>query len=102
MPVVGLRLGGISHARLTQRAIAADGLRLAGWIASDVDPAMDRPDASFALLQERLRAPCWGRLPFQADPDAVALAAALHLPGPPTGGDPGTTSGTGTARPGRM
>jgi len=100
--VVGLRLGCINHARLTQRAITADGLRLAGWIASDVDPAMDRPDASFALLQQRLRAPCWGRLPFQPEPDAAGLASGLHLPALATDGDPATTSGTGTKRPGGM
>src|SRR5688500_1900194 len=34
--VVGLRLGCINHARLTARAIAADGVTLAGWIANDI------------------------------------------------------------------
>jgi dethiobiotin synthetase len=36
--VVGVRLGCLSHARLTERAIRADGLPLAGWIANAVDP----------------------------------------------------------------
>lgn len=78
--VVGLRLGCINHARLTARAIEADGVRLAGWIASDVDPAMARADDNFRLLHARLPAPCWGRLPHRERPDPAQLAAALRIP----------------------
>lgn len=78
--VVGLRLGCLNHARLTARAIAADGLRLVGWIANDVDPAMERRDQNMQLLEARITAPCWGRLPYQATPDAATLAASLRLP----------------------
>lgn len=92
--VIGLRLGCINHARLAARAIAADGARLVGWIASDVDPTMDRPDANFALLQSRLDAPCWGRLPFQVRPDPQTLTDSLHVPRWPR--HPPRTSGTGT------
>ena len=76
--VVGLRLGCINHARLTARAIAADGLHLAGWIANDIDPAMERADDNFTLLKSRLPVPCWGRLPFRATPDPVGLAGLLE------------------------
>lgn len=65
--VVGLRLGCLNHAYLTARAIAADGCRLAGWIANDIDPAMERMDDNVALLSQRLAAPCLGRLPHGAD-----------------------------------
>mgnify|MGYP003584001337 CR=1 FL=1 len=75
--VVGLRLGCINHARLTARAIAADGLRLAGWIANDIDPRMARADDNFTLLRHRLPIPCWGRLPFRDRPDPAALAHLL-------------------------
>lgn len=78
--VVGLRLGCLNHARLTARAIAADGVRLAGWIANGIDPAMARQDANFALLRQRLEAPCWGRLPYRASPDPAELAPWLQLP----------------------
>lgn len=78
--VVGLRLGCINHARLTAQAIAADGIALAGWIANDIDPAMARADDNFAILQRVLAAPCWGRLPFMATPDAAALRAHLQVP----------------------
>lgn len=79
--VVGLRLGCINHARLTVRAIEADGARLVGWIASDVDPDMARADDNFRLLHARLPVPCWGRLPHRSPPDPAALATHLQLPG---------------------
>lgn len=78
--VVGLRLGCINHARLAARAIAADGCRLAGWIACEIDPAMARADDTFALLAARLPAPCRGRLPHRAVPDAADLVSFLQLP----------------------
>ena len=75
--VVGVRLGCITHARLTARAILADGLHLAGWIANEIDPAMARVDDNVAILQRVLPAPCLGRLPHAAAVDAAAMAAAL-------------------------
>ena len=78
--VVGLRLGCLNHAYLTSRAIAADGCRLIGWIAVDIDPEMARADDNFALLGKRLPAPCWGRLPHFAVPDPAALARYLQVP----------------------
>jgi len=79
--VVGLRLGCLNHAGLSARAIDADGCRLAGWIASEVDPAMARTDANFALLQQRLPVPCLGLLPHHTSPDPAALARYLAVPG---------------------
>src|SRR5690606_28481944 len=76
--VVGLRLGCLNHARLSVRAIEADGVRLAGWIASEVDPDMDRRDENFDALRDRLPAPCLGRLPWSPSPDPAALAGKLY------------------------
>lgn len=78
--VVGLRLGCLNHALLSARAIAADGAHLAGWIASHVDPAMERVDDNIAMLRERLPAPCWGVLPHAAHPDPSLLASRLRIP----------------------
>ena len=78
--VVGLRLGCLNHALLSARAIVADGAHLAGWIASHVDPAMERVEDNLAMLRERLPAPCWGVLPHAADTDPVALARHLRIP----------------------
>ncbi|MGV8941003.1 MAG: dethiobiotin synthase [Lysobacter sp.] len=78
--VIGLRLGCINHARLSVRAIQADGVRLLGWIANEVDPTMARIDDNVRILQDRLPVPCWGRLPYRADPDPAVLAGCLQLP----------------------
>jgi dethiobiotin synthetase len=80
--VVGMRLGCINHARLTARAIAADGARLVGWIASHVDPEMQCQDENFDILRQRLDAPCWGRLPHMPGADPLLLAQYLAIPEP--------------------
>lgn len=78
--VVGMRLGCLNHARLTARAIRAEGADLIGWIASEVDPEMARRDQNFELLTARIDAPCWGRLPHRAPPDPLQLAGCITLP----------------------
>lgn len=65
--VVGLRLGCINHARLTARAIEADGCRLLGWIGNRLDPSFQHADATLAILQRHLGAPCLGTLSFRRD-----------------------------------
>ena len=78
--VVGLRLGCLSHARLTARAIAADGLEFIAWIGSSIDPDFAERDAYLELLREALPAPCLGVLPHAVSPDPHAMAQALALP----------------------
>lgn len=80
--VVGMRLGCINHARLSARAIAADGARLVGWIANHVDPEMQCQDENFDILRQRLDAPCWGRLPYRPGADPLLLAQHLAIPEP--------------------
>lgn len=75
--VVGLRLGCLSHARLTARAVAADGMALAGWIGSTVDPDFDRCDDYLQLLRDALPVPCLGVLPH--GDDAAAMASYLDI-----------------------
>lgn len=75
--VVGLRLGCLSHARLTARAVAADGCRLVGWIGNRIDPGFARADDYVGLLTDALPAPCLGVLPFVAN--GVGARDALVL-----------------------
>lgn len=81
--VVGLKLGCLNHARLSAEVIAADGLTLAGWVGSVVDPefASDtvRFEANIALLKNTLNAPCLGVIPHLATADAVHARHALSL-----------------------
>ena len=75
--VVGLRLGCISHALLSARAIAADGCRLIGWIGNRVDPDMARVEDNLATLRAQLPAPCLAVLPHAVQPSPERLASYL-------------------------
>lgn len=85
--VVGLRLGCINHARLTESAILASGVRLIGWIGSQIDPHMARLEDNLATLDEVLESPCLGVLthargsPPQAAPAPPDTAAILAMLG---------------------
>lgn len=64
--VVGLRLGCVNHALLSAEAIARDGLRLAGWVGTQVDTAMERLGDNLDTLRQRIPAPCLGVVPWRA------------------------------------
>lgn len=76
--VVGMRLGCINHALLSQQAIAASGLPLVGWIANRIDPHMARFEDNLAALEARLHAPLLGVIPAHSTPQSAALG--LQLP----------------------
>jgi dethiobiotin synthetase len=76
--VVGLRLGCLNHALLTRDAIAARGLRLAGWIASRLDPAMPEQESNLDYLRAQLPAPLLAD--FAWDPQADPATLAVTLP----------------------
>ncbi|CAN5186751.1 dethiobiotin synthase [soil metagenome] len=75
--VVGMRLGCLNLALLTAEAIAARGLKLAGWIANTGEQGMRHELANIAALTERLPAPLIGCIPRLEG--ALASAAAPHL-----------------------
>jgi dethiobiotin synthetase len=75
--VVGLRLGCLNHAMLTARAIRADGLELAGWVANAMDPDFQRPEANLATLAAELQAPLLGALPHAPKVRVDEVAALL-------------------------
>jgi len=58
--VVGLRLGCLNHARVSEQAVLHSGVRLAGWVASQVDPNMARVDENLETLHNKLQTPCLG------------------------------------------
>lgn len=77
--VVGLRLGCLNHALLTCDAVRARGLPLAGWVATAVQPNMDRAAQNLATLRQRLPAPCLGQIPWLAEPAGARAAEFLAL-----------------------
>lgn len=82
--VVGLRLGCLNHALLTADAISTRKLRLAGWVANTLDPAMAGRDDNVATLAEALMAgfgaPLLGDVPAIPGNDARLAAGYLQLP----------------------
>jgi len=77
--VVGMRLGCLNHALLTEAAIRSAGLRLAGWVANHIDAQMTRSDENVAVLRTRLHAPLLARIPYGESTDATRVARQLRV-----------------------
>jgi len=77
--VAGMRLGCLNHALLTADAIAAYGLRLAGWVANVLDADMPVLRDNISALEQRLNAPLLGVVEYQALPDARVAAVQLNI-----------------------
>jgi len=71
--VVGLRLGCLNHARLSARAIIADGCRLRGWIGNQIEADFTPLEEYLGLLRAALPVPCLGVLPYGISAAAAAL-----------------------------
>jgi len=78
--VVGMRLGCLNHALLTQDAIHAMDLPFAGWVANRMDPVMPCAEENIAALRSRLKAPLLGIIPHLDAPSPMQLANYLHFP----------------------
>lgn len=77
--VVGLRLGCINHALLTVAAVQQRGLRLYGWIANALEPAMPLQDEVIGALAQRIDAPLLAILPYAPSASADELAQLIEL-----------------------
>jgi dethiobiotin synthetase len=60
--VVGLKLGCINHARLSEQAIKQDGMNCIGWIAAETDPDLLFAEEYFKALQRCMATPLLGRV----------------------------------------
>lgn len=78
--VVGMRLGCLNHALLTAEAVAARGMRLAGWVANRIDPDMSRFAENLDSLKQSLDAPCLGVVPYRPMGGSQGAAEFLSLP----------------------
>jgi len=77
--VVGMRLGCLSHALLTARAIDSAGLTLAGWVANWISPDMLQPEENLRTLIEWLDCPLLGILPYQEQVEPSRLANLMDI-----------------------
>jgi dethiobiotin synthetase len=75
--VVGVRLGCLNHAQLTRLAIEAHGVTFAGWVASHVDPTMERSAENLATLERVLGEPALAVLPHA--PQSVSTITLTTL-----------------------
>jgi dethiobiotin synthetase len=84
--VVGIRLGCLNHALLSAQALDARGVRMVGWVANRIDPAMGEGEANVGALAERLTAPLVADIgwcedgPSSAPFDRTALALLGFAP----------------------
>jgi len=77
--VVGIKLGCINHALLTVESIIRDGVKLAGWVANQVDPNMSQPSDSIEYLSAAIQAPLIGTVPYLAKVEPHIVAYHLQL-----------------------
>lgn len=77
--VVGMKLGCLNHALLTQEAILADGLNIAGWVANSVDPNMSMFEENLHSLKQMMSAPFLGCIPYLTQPIAENAAEYLNV-----------------------
>lgn len=78
--VVDIRLGCINHALLTARAIAADGLLLAGWVANHARAGYERSTDNISSIAARLTCPLLGTIPHQDSFTSASLSDYLRMP----------------------
>ena len=79
--VVGLRLGCLNHALLSERAIRSSGARLIGWVGSEIEPGMACLNENVATLVERIGVPCLGVLTHPDSPGRLLPPRPLTLAG---------------------
>ncbi|WP_133140179.1 dethiobiotin synthase [Legionella genomosp. 1] len=63
--VVGLKLGCLNHALLTDSVLRSNHCPVAGWIANILDPEMLEIEKNITTLKERLQMPYLGRTDYQ-------------------------------------
>ncbi len=77
--VVAIRLGCISHARLTYQAIVQSGVSCVGWIAVCTSPDLLSRDDNIEAIKSALDAPLLGVLPYLEDADFNFLSEQVRI-----------------------
>ena len=77
--VVGLKLGCINHALLTQIAVKQSGCRLVGWVANEIEPNYLTLEKTITTLEKERQVPCLGRVSHQAKGDESGAKSDLDV-----------------------
>lgn len=75
--VVGVRLGCLNHAILTEQAILSSNVHCIGWIACHVDEHMLYQDEHIETLNQRLKTPMLARIPYGADASRILVHSTI-------------------------
>ncbi|MBI2786171.1 MAG: dethiobiotin synthase [Legionella longbeachae] len=62
--VVGVKLGCINHALLTEAVLQSNNIKCVGWIANCIDPNMQELIANLSTLTHKLASPLLAKVPF--------------------------------------
>ncbi len=73
--VVGMKLGCINHALLSQQSIASSGLKLVGWVANHIDPSMLNQNQNIETLSKALNCPLIAQIPHLTGDNLAAQAS---------------------------
>ncbi|WP_028866474.1 dethiobiotin synthase [Psychromonas hadalis] len=77
--VVGMKLGCLNHALLTYQSILHSGLKVAGWIANQLQAEMPFYQQNLALLTAKIDAPMIAEIPYLSHVEKVNLAQYVNL-----------------------
>ncbi len=77
--VVGMKLGCLNHALLTAEAVQRDGLNVAGWVATQVDPEMAVVEENLNTLKHLLPFPLLGFVPWLRSASVEQVSRYLDL-----------------------
>jgi dethiobiotin synthetase len=65
--VVGMRLGCLNHALLTEAVLKSQNIQCAGWIANCIDPDMLALSENMMTLQHKMSFPLLATVPFKSN-----------------------------------
>tara|TARA_R110002095_G_scaffold73516_7_gene62638 strand:- start:17 stop:715 length:699 start_codon:yes stop_codon:yes gene_type:complete len=79
--VVGLKLGCINHALLSEQAILDQGCHLAGWVGNSLSERFEAKSDNIKTLKQRMKSPCLGVLEYQVNGEHVGIESRRNMSG---------------------
>lgn len=77
--VVGLRIGCLSHAILTYKAIQEAKIQMLGWIANCMDLEMNKIDENIQTLQRFLNISYLGMIKYKGDIETINISPLMEV-----------------------
>ena len=75
--VVGLKLGCLNHALLTEAVLKAHHIRCLGWIANSIDPDMLMPEENVETLINLLTIPLLGKVAYKGNFQGLQTSSTI-------------------------